>query len=122
MVPEIPGLDFGRSAVPLATGGGLLSVVDMELAQRMLDAVDEIPAGRVSTYGDIAARAGSRSARLAGFVLSQLSDEHIPWHRVVRANGTPAPHLADEQLARLRAEGVIAGNGRVSLARYRFRR
>ena len=93
----------------------------MELAQRMLDAVDQIPTGRVSTYGDVAATAGSRSARLAGFVLAQLSDEDTPWHRVVRADGTPAPHLADEQLARLRAEGVTAVDGRVSLARYRFR-
>ena len=115
------GLTFSAFPTPDAAEPGLLDVVDMELAQRMLDAVDQIPAGRVSTYGDIAARAGSPSARLAGFVLSQLSDEHTPWHRVVRANGTPAPHLADEQLARLRTEGVIAGNGRVSLARYRFR-
>ncbi len=92
----------------------------MELAQRMLDAVDRIPAGRVATYGDIAAWAGSRSPRLAGFVLSQLADDGTPWHRVVRADGTPAPHLADEQLSRLRAEGVLADGGRVSLARYRF--
>ena len=87
----------------------------------MLDAVDQIPAGRVATYGDIAARAGSHSPRLAGFVLSQLADDSTPWHRVVRADGTPAPHLADEQLARLRAEGVLANGGRVSLATYRFR-
>jgi methylated-DNA-protein-cysteine methyltransferase related protein len=94
--------------------------VDTELAERMLDAVEQIPAGRVATYGDVAARAGSRSPRLAGFVLSHLSDEQTPWHRVVRADGTPAPHLAQEQLARLRAEGVIATDGRVSLRRYRF--
>jgi len=93
----------------------------MELAQRMLDAVDQIPPGQVSTYGDVAARAGSRSPRLAGLVLSQLSDEQTPWHRVLRADGTPAPHLADEQLGRLRAEGVLASNGRISLRKYRFR-
>ena len=87
----------------------------------MLDAVNQIPPGRVSTYGDVAARAGSRSPRLAGFVLSQLSDEQTPWHRVLRADGTPAPHLADEQLARLRAEGVLASDGRISLRKYRFR-
>ena len=93
----------------------------MELAQRMLDAVNQIPPGRVSTYGDVAARAGSRSPRLAGFVLSQLSDEQTPWHRVLRADGTPAPHLADEQLARLHAEGVLASDGRINLRKYRFR-
>jgi methylated-DNA-protein-cysteine methyltransferase-like protein len=94
--------------------------VDMELAQRMLDAVEQIPAGRVGTYGDVAARAASRSPRLAGFVLSHLSDERTPWHRVVRADGTPAPHLADEQIARLRTEGVMVTDGRVDLRRYRF--
>ncbi len=93
----------------------------MELAGRMLDVVATIPPGRVSTYADVAARAGSRSPRLAGFVLSNLADEHTPWHRVLRSDGTPAPHLAAEQLARLRAEGVLAAGGRVDLRRYRWR-
>ena len=93
----------------------------MDLAQRMLDVVACIPSGRVATYGDIAARAGSHSPRLAGFVLAQLSDESHPWHRVLRANGTPAPHLAAEQLERLDAEGVVSVNGRVDLKAYRWR-
>lgn len=88
----------------------------------MLDAVAQIPPGRVATYGDIAAMAGSPSPRLAGFVLSQLADEETPWHRVLRANGTPAPHLAQEQLSRLRAERVIAVDGRVNLREYRWHR
>jgi alkylated DNA nucleotide flippase Atl1 len=95
-------------------------VMDMELAHRMLDVVAQIPAGAVATYGDVAARAGSRSARLAGFVLSHLSDDDTPWHRVVRANGTPAPQLAREQISRLRSEGVEVVNGRVNLRRYRW--
>jgi methylated-DNA-protein-cysteine methyltransferase-like protein len=95
--------------------------MDMELAQRMLDVVSAIPAGKVATYGDIAARAGSRSPRLAGFVLAQLAEENTPWHRVLRANGTPAPHLAAEQLQRLRAENVQVSDGRVDLRRYRIR-
>ncbi len=94
--------------------------MDMDLAQRMLDVVARIPVGRVATYGDVAARAGSRSPRLAGFVLAQLSDERHPWHRVLRANGTPAPHLADEQLRRLRAEGVENVEGRVDLKGVRW--
>jgi methylated-DNA-protein-cysteine methyltransferase related protein len=91
----------------------------MELAQRILDEVGLIPPGRVATYGNVAARAGSPSPRLAGWVLSNLADETTPWHRVLRAYGTPAPHLAAEQLARLRAEGVLAESGRVDLRRYR---
>jgi alkylated DNA nucleotide flippase Atl1 len=95
--------------------------MDMDLAHRMLDVVAQIPAGRVATYGDVAARAGSASPRLAGFVLSQLADEETPWHRVLRANGTPAAHLAAEQIRRLRAENVEVVDGRVDLKRFRWR-
>jgi alkylated DNA nucleotide flippase Atl1 len=95
--------------------------MDMDLAHRMLDVVAQIPAGRVATYGDVAARAGSASPRLAGFVLSQLADEEPPWHRVLRANGTPAAHLAAEQIRRLRAENVEVVDGRVDLKRFRWR-
>jgi len=93
----------------------------MALAKRMLDVVASIPSGRVATYGDVAARAGGRSPRFAGFVLANLADEDTPWHRVLRSDGTPAPHLVEEQLARLRAEGVPATGGRVDLRRYRWR-
>ena len=94
--------------------------MDMELAGRMLDVVAGIPAGRVATYGDVAAMAGSSSPRLAGFVLSQLADEDTPWHRVLRANGTPAPHIAAEQIRRLRAEKVEVVDGKVNLKRFRW--
>ncbi|MET3803455.1 alkylated DNA nucleotide flippase Atl1 [Nakamurella sp. UYEF19] len=94
--------------------------MDMELAERMLAEVADVPAGYVATYGDIAARAGSRSPRLAGRVLSEMSDESTHWHRILRADGTPAAHLRDEQTALLRAEGVTVTDGRVDLRRYRW--
>ena len=50
-------------------------------------------------------------ARLVGRILAE--DGHdLPWHRVLRADGTCAPHIATEQLARLRAEGVILRHAR----------
>ncbi|CDQ46100.1 MGMT family protein [Mycolicibacterium neoaurum] len=80
--------------------------------------VDRIPAGRVSTYGDIAAEAGLSSPRIVGWIMRTDSSD-LPWHRVVPASGRPAPHLATRQLERLRAEGVVAVDGRVSLREYR---
>lgn len=94
--------------------------MDMVLAERILDIVASVPAGRVSTYGDIAARAGTPSPRLVGRVLAEMTDRATPWYRIVRANGTPAPHLVDEQSALLRSEGVEVVNGRVSLRQYRW--
>lgn len=70
------------------------------------------------SYGDVAARAGLRSARLVGRIMAEDSAD-LPWHRVLRSDGTPAPHLAEEQLARLRADGVLAVGGRIPMHRYR---
>ncbi|MEO9009602.1 MAG: MGMT family protein [Nakamurella sp.] len=93
----------------------------MVLAERILDMVAAVPAGRVSTYGDIAARAGTPSPRLVGRVLAELSDDDTPWHRIVRSNGTTAAHSFDEQCQRLRDEGVEVIGGRINLRRFRFR-
>lgn len=95
--------------------------MDMELAGRILDQVAAVPAGSVATYGDVAARAGSRSPRLAGRVLAEMADESTPWFRIVRADGTPAAHLRAEQTARLIDEGVQVTDGRVDMSRYRWR-
>lgn len=92
--------------------------MDEHAVERVREVVAAIPPGRVLAYGDVAARAGLRSARLVGRIMAE--DGHdLPWHRVLRADGTPAPHIAREQLARLRAEGVLAEDGRIPMARYR---
>jgi len=82
------------------------------------DPARAIPPGETSTYGEIARRLGLSSPRILGKILSE--DGHdIPWHRVLRADGTPAPHIAVEQAARLRAEGVLLVDGRLPRERRR---
>ena len=86
--------------------------------------VAAIPAGRVSTYGDIACAAGLSSPRIVGWIMRTDSSD-LPWHRVVPASGRPAPHLATRQLELLRADGVLAVDGRIRLTgadsvRHRF--
>lgn len=93
--------------------------MDEETLERIRSVVAAVPAGSVLAYGEVAARAGLPGrARLVGRILAEDGDD-LPWHRILRADGTPAPHLAAEQLARLRVEGVLAHNGRVPLRRYR---
>ena len=90
----------------------------------ILAIVREIPRGRVTTYGSVAARAGlPRQARLVGKVLSGLPQgSGVPWHRVVAAGGRIAfpdgSSSRDRQLSRLRAESVDVTRGRIDLARY----
>ena len=86
--------------------------------ERVRALVRAIPPGTVATYGDLATAAGLPSPRIVGTILRQDGAD-LPWHRVLRASGTPAPHLAAEQLARLRTEGVLADAGRVNLTSYR---
>ncbi|HEV7421521.1 MAG TPA: MGMT family protein [Mycobacterium sp.] len=76
--------------------------------------VASIPAGRVATYGDIADAAALSSPRIVGWVMRTDSSD-LPWHRVITASGRPAPQVASRQLELLRAEGVLATDGRVPL-------
>lgn len=73
--------------------------------EAVLEVVSRIPAGRVMTYGSVAAALGSRASRAVGRVMAQRGDE-APWWRVVRAGGL-APQCHDAA-ARIRydAEGT----------------
>jgi methylated-DNA-protein-cysteine methyltransferase-like protein len=88
-------------------------------ARGVLDVVDRIPRGKVMSYGDVADFLGAGSARAVGRVMATWGSE-VPWHRVLRADGSSAPHIADEQHARLREEGVEIRDGRVVLANHRM--
>ena len=90
--------------------------------------VRQIPYGKVSTYGDIARRAGlPRHARLVGYALHALpTDTDIPWHRVVNAQGVISLQRLDAAFALnqrylLLQEGVIFNNnGAINLALYKW--
>jgi methylated-DNA-protein-cysteine methyltransferase related protein len=84
---------------------------DIELVRAL---VAMIPAGKVATYGDVASAAGLSSPRIVGWIMRTDSAD-LPWHRVIRSSGRPAPHLATRQLELLRAEGVLAVDGKVPL-------
>lgn len=93
--------------------------MDEQTHERVREVIAAVPAGTVATYGDIAAITGLSTPRLVGRVLREDGFD-LPWHRIIRATGIPAPHLRDEQLQLLRAEGVVPQDGRVDLRRYRW--
>ena len=67
-----------------------------------------IPEGFVRTYGDI----DPGAPRLVGRVLA-TTNERLPWHRVVRADGSLAQGRRQREL--LRREGVPMRGSRVDL-------
>ena len=84
--------------------------MDGEREQRVVSRVRGIPKGFVRTYGDLCPGA----PRFAGAVLSACDEPGVPWHRVVRADGSLAK--GERQRVRLEAEGVPFRGARVDLA------
>ncbi|PPJ18273.1 hypothetical protein C5E45_34545 [Nocardia nova] len=77
--------------------------------------IDQIPAGRVMSYGAIGELVGG-GPRQVGRVMTAWSDE-TQWHRVVHADGTPASCHAGRAVDLLRAEGTPMRGSRVDMAR-----
>ncbi|OBF51417.1 DNA methyltransferase [Mycobacterium sp. 852002-53434_SCH5985345] len=96
-----------------------MAPVTDDQVERVRTLVAAIPPGRVATYGDIADVAGLSSPRIVGWIMRTDSSD-LPWHRVITASGRPAAHLTTRQLELLRAEGVLATDGRIALREVRF--
>ena len=80
-----------------------------------------IPAGKVSTYGRVAAAAGyPRFHRAVARLLRTDPPDHLPWHRVLGAGGEIKLRgaAAVEQRARLKLEGVRFRGERVDMGRF----
>jgi methylated-DNA-protein-cysteine methyltransferase-like protein len=75
----------------------------------VLRRISETPEGFVRTYGDVSPGA----PRFAGAVLAGCDDPRVPWHRIVRADGSLAK--GDRQRRRLEAEGVPVRRDRVDM-------
>ncbi len=73
----------------------------------------QVPAGRVTTYGDLAALAGHPyAARIVGGI-AHYGDPSLPWHRLVnRFGGLAAGYHGGRkaQAEHLAAEGVSCTN------------
>ncbi|KNB70913.1 MGMT family protein [Brevibacillus reuszeri] len=96
--------------------------------ERAISIIAGIPEGRVMTYGQIAALAGSpRGARQIVRILHSMSKKHkLPWHRVINAKGRIG--LMDDesfllQKMYLEGEGVaVSAEGEIDLAQYQHLR
>ena len=87
----------------------MLTLMSSLRDRQILARVRAIPAGFVRSYGDVSPGA----PRLAGAVLHACDDPAVPWHRVVRADGSLAKGARQQQL--LEAEGVPFCGRRVDM-------
>lgn len=84
-----------------------------DIYEAIYEIVRQVPRGRVSTYGHIAAAIGLRSgARMVGYAMNTCQGvvPAVPAHRVLNRNGllTGKAHFGpgDEMAALLRSEGL----------------
>lgn len=89
--------------------GAAHPLIDSPRAQHVLRLVRSVPAGFVTTYGDLSPGA----PRFAGMVMAACADPGVPWHRVVRADGSLAK--GERQRRLLDAEGVPLRGSRVDM-------
>ena len=75
----------------------------------VLERVRATPPGFVRTYGDVSPGA----PRFAGSGLFDCDDPSVPWHRIVRANGSLAKGQRQRRL--LEAEGIPFRGERVDM-------
>lgn len=100
-------------------------MVSNEDQQRFYTVLAAVPAGKVITYGQLAAQAGRpRGARWAGYLLRHLPiNSSLPWHRVINAQGKLSfpigSEKALEQMTLLEEEGIeFKANGSIDLKRF----
>jgi methylated-DNA-protein-cysteine methyltransferase-like protein len=105
--------------------GGMMK---SDLYHRFYHVIQQIPWGRVATYGQVAAMAGYPGyARQVGYALHATpKDLDIPWHRVINAQGMVSLQASDSednlQRLLLKAEGVqFDQRNRVSLKKYQWK-
>jgi methylated-DNA-protein-cysteine methyltransferase related protein len=66
------------------------------LYQRIYALIRQVPAGKVTTYGQVARRVGGCTPRLVGYALAALrsskDESEVPWQRVINRQGKISPH------------------------------
>jgi len=91
--------------------------------KKIIEQILAVPRGKVSSYGNIAAKAGlPNGVRQVVRTLHSMSEKHsLPWHRIVRSGGSIA--LEGEgralQITLLRGEGVkVSDEGKIDMKRF----
>jgi alkylated DNA nucleotide flippase Atl1 len=76
-----------------------------DFAERVLGAAENIPPGRVMSYGDIAEYLGEKGPRQVGRVMA-LWGGGVAWWRVIHADGS---FLAGHEREALARDGAVSG-------------
>jgi methylated-DNA-protein-cysteine methyltransferase related protein len=98
----------------------------LNIFEKIYITVEKIPAGKVSTYGDVAKYTGISNPKVVGYALhANKAPKKFPCHRVVNVRGEPAKGYAfgglGIQKKLLESEGVNFENNKVNLSKYLYK-
>jgi methylated-DNA-protein-cysteine methyltransferase-like protein len=118
MVPRDPAAAQGLPS-EVRRRIGQTRPVDDVVVERVLRAVEQVPRGRVVSYGDVAALVGI-GPRQVGTIM-RLYGSNVTWWRVTSSSGDLPVPLMDEVRERWATEGILLKpNGRgCRIAEYR---
>ena len=95
-----------------------------DLYKAFYDIAKKVPAGFVTTYGELAAQSGNiRRSRIVGAAMAVCNDDSVPCHRVVYKDGSLAENFGIDgsryQRFLLENEGVtFTPDGRVDMSKH----
>jgi len=97
----------------------------MNLTEKVYEYISTIPPGKVTTYGDIGKKLGTKAYRGIGQILHRNPDwPKVPCHRVVMKDGSLAPNYGaggpNIHRARLENEGVTFVGEKVNLEKHKI--
>jgi len=64
------------------------SLREASVYERIYAITCQIPAGRLASYGQIAAIEGRSTARMVGYAMAATGGRQVPWQRVINSRGT----------------------------------
>lgn len=100
-----------------------MTTLNEELIYQVLAITQEIPYGKVATYGQIAKLSGHpKNARLVGKILKMAElFGNYPCHRVVNANGRLAPNFPNQKSLLIKENVVFKENGHIDLSKSQWK-
>jgi methylated-DNA-protein-cysteine methyltransferase-like protein len=95
-----------------------ISLREASVYERIYAITDQIPPGRLASYGQIAAIEGRSTPRMVGYAMAAVGQRQVPWQRVINSRGTVSERRhgggTSRQRQLLESEGVaFDGGGRV---------
>ena len=91
---------------------------------KVYDLLGKVPKGRVTTYKNLAAEAGTHPRAVAMYMKHNEDPVKIPCYKVVRSDGSPGGYSSGkgipEKIALLKRDGIEIKNGKIDLNTHKY--